>query len=344
MDPYRLIIVADFRSPIEAIGIVLAGLPLISDALRYSSVRNDDKELRQEQRRFAQALEMLDSELRSWIIEIIGSIEPSILTATQHRDLTTHTVQGAAFLDKWDMITKLDANRIETALNRFLEGIIPVLDHVETVLIQMVEMPRGGRRELRKFIEKSRDNTFSVAEHLSGIMKLANARLGRKHLLKEIREDINHLKMLNTDPEMDHVATEVSIKSRNSHRSFLDMAEMIRRDSFRLYHIVKDIWKCRCHKPDLAMLRLEPRDNPTDNPTEESDTPRFCLIFTYEFSEGNNSLWGFQETEIDMFGLTWRMLTTEKDKDHRRSDSKATISPIFPYLSALSTISVRYSA
>src|SRR5436190_13475390 len=105
-------------SGIESAGIVLAVIPLVLKSLKSYSKRSHKTkgfmQAAQERRSFARKLRQLNSELRSFILELVTPVIP-LLTLDQRQGLTDPDIGGAKFFDLWNDIVNTNPGVIEDA-------------------------------------------------------------------------------------------------------------------------------------------------------------------------------------------------------------------------------------
>jgi len=293
-------------SAFEIVGLVLAVVPLVLKGFQAypdSKLNQYSKSFigaKLERREFARKLDLMNSELRFAMLDILTRINV-LLTAEQREVLTAYNSMGAQFFDVWSEIWKRNPDETRSAFSHTIEHVRDVIENMVEILNEMLKhtkiSPNTGREMLREIIAcHNKDKAFAITSFSSRFMFMKSDSKRRK-LIKRMGENIEWLKRLNEGQTKvtNFITAGKAVGSQESHGPFL---HRVRGYCDTLYHALSNIWQCSCHISPSAMLRLEKRETPE---TKEINNLRFSLFLTYERSaEGLEGLWTFQETEVSV--------------------------------------------
>jgi polyhydroxyalkanoate synthesis regulator phasin len=294
-------------SGFEIAGIVLAVVPLIWDAIKDTPETSVGKgghafiNATSERQEFADELLFAHTAIRNEMLEIFKRINV-LLTDSQRKTLTDPNTVGASFIQVWNDVRDANDDNVKTTLRTTIEDICPVLEKMAKILIEMVAdtkiSPDEGREKLRNILKMDKDGTLSITNHLRERFKFAKSSPRRLKLLKKLKENIKHLKLIiKTQAKSAELLAEGNfIESQKKSGPFL---EKVRRYSDNLHEALSSTWNCDCHTSRSAMIKLEKREVPA---SREAGKLRFSLILTSKHSRNdeNCDTLTFRETEVSV--------------------------------------------
>jgi hypothetical protein len=283
-------------SGMEVIGLVLAVLPLVLEGIDAYPAVARFKRANRDRREFARSLHSVQSALRATMIRVFTRIK-DLLTLEQRRELSHPNVNGSKFFHVWKEVLRTKPDEIEKAFGHTVDDINLVLADMIMVLNDVVKdteiKPDAGAELLRGIIQDHEKDKFLMKDLGKRFMYTRSSER-RRALIDRMKTNIDLLKdLIQIEDEMKEMGSfegylSVSEKSQK-HPPLLDE---VRKHSLNLYHALCDVWRCSCHQPLSAMLRLDKRG--TDNELEL----RFSLFLTFEHTAHREHFWVFQEIEI----------------------------------------------
>jgi len=301
-------------SGFEIAGLVLAIIPIVSDALKDAPQTTAGKTSRSfvkaasERREFARQLLFLDTSLRNALLELFKRIS-HILSDSQlsvlEAILGNSSVIGSKFMKLLLDLVATNPDKVREILADAVDDIRDILEQIEEALIQIVVHTKinrnSGREKLRAIIKADEDGSLSIRDHFTARLNFARSSTKRRRLLQKTKESIEQLKLVvNVQKKNEELLDEwKTIVSRHSYSAF---SETFRNCCNNLYDALSCTWNCRCHKSPAAMLRLEKRALLEER---KSADVLFSLLITFNDpprspASGNedNLIWQFREIEV----------------------------------------------